>query len=267
MAITTLADYYAAVKQRVYFFKAGGSNSTPNYMSSWNADTIPAKAASLSLGNTANGLVPDNTTLGAASIIPFTGVGYITEVEGATNSTSALPSFMLYDRLFHAGSYAFNDAVTLASQPSFVARVPNSDYSGLAAWLEIATTITGVLTVTITYTNEAGATGHSAVISGLNGVGPNLMYRFPLASGDKGVSKIESVTGSVATGGTFNIVIARQLVTQWTNGGGAQNGNPPMWLTETGMPIVYQDSCLACMGYNYQSSPIIFEGYVEIASN
>jgi hypothetical protein len=37
------------------------------------------------------------------------------------------------------------------------------------------------------------------------------MFRMPLQAGDRGVSRVDNVVGSVATVGTFNVLVMRRL--------------------------------------------------------
>ncbi len=264
MTIATLSDYYAAPKQRAPFSKAGTSGAGTSSM--WAKTAVPA-AGSLAIGNTANGLVPDNTTAGALAIQNFSGTGYVTAAEVSGGSTSARPYVALYDRLFHAGSYSFNAAVTLASQPSFSARVPGSDYGGLELWIEIATSFTGNPSITVTYTDQSGNPGHTTgavSFSAALAVQP-AMFKLPFASGDWGIQKIESVTCTVATVGTFNVIIARPLVKLFMLGLYQTDQTLRYWLDQTGMPQVYPTSCLAL--YSSATNSAIHDGFFEIASS
>jgi hypothetical protein len=67
------------------------------------------------------------------------------------------------------------------------------------------------------------------------------MIQVPLASGDTGIQKIESVTATGPSAGTFNLLILRPLWTARiaiTNGGGAYGPD------QTDMPILFATSAL-----------------------
>jgi hypothetical protein len=203
MAIGSLADVRGALRQDVYFQKT--ATSSANKISAWAESALPA-AGSLSIGNTANGLVPDNTTTGAAAIGAFAGTGYLIGIEALGAATMRIG---IYDRLFHCGSYNFNDSISLSAQPSFGARVP--DYTGLQLFVECNAATTGALSVAVTYTNQDGTAAQSTGTVSVGALVARQMVQLPLAAGDVGVQKIESVTGTVATAGTFNIIVARPL--------------------------------------------------------
>jgi hypothetical protein len=90
-----------------------------------------------------------------------------------------------------------------------------TDFTNTEIWLEVVTAFTGNLTVTVTYTNQDGTTGRSTG-SFAPGLAPTLgrCFQLPLAAGDTGVQKIESVVSTVASVGTFNINVLRPL---WSN--------------------------------------------------
>jgi hypothetical protein len=242
MAITSLDLFIASAKQKIPYTKTASRTTTSTaWYSLWDLAGQPG-AGTLAVGNTANGLVPTDATAGAPAINAFGGgaTGYLSIVDYSANVAGRLA---LYDRLFHAGAYAFNAATTLATQPSISGRIPGgTDYNGLEIWFECVTAFTGNPTITITYTNQSGTTGRStgAVAFGL---APTLgrMMIFPLQAGDSGVQKIESVTATVATVGTFNILIMRPL---WTGRVQVANSQDVHGLDRTGMPVIFDTSCL-----------------------
>ena len=241
MAIASLDQYIAAAKQRVTYMKTGARTTVAAFPFSLFDLAGNPGAGSLSPGNTAAGIVPTDATAGHPVITVFgaSALGYITKVEFA-NTVACW--FDLYDRLFVAGAYAFNAATTLAAQPSYAARVPNADYNGLQIWVEQVTGATGNQAVSVNYTNQAGATGHTTGATGI-GAAPTVgrTWQLPLQAGDSGVQKIESVTGSVASAGTFNVMVLRPL---WSGRVQIANGGDVHELLRTGMPQVYDTSAL-----------------------
>lgn len=274
MAIATLADYMAAPKQRVQFTKtnsgSGGGNSCRMF-STWTATGVPP-AGSFAIGNTANGLVPDNTTTGAGAINAFSGTGYLTAVDyvacgQATNPQGARAA--LFDRLFHCGTYSFNASQSLSSQPSYSARVPGTtDYTGLGIWIETVTGWTGQCTIAVTYTDQDGnagaTTGTVALATPGSPPGVGTIYPMPLASGDCGVQKIESVTSTVTSAGTFNVLVLRQLWSAYSLVSDFCSGNPS-GLDKSGLVIIPSTACLM-YGLFGQNPNVLTEAYFEIAS-
>lgn len=245
MAITTLDGWIAAAKQCGVFKKTVSATATGlGFTTVFDRDGSPG-AGALDIGNTANGVVPTDATAGYPTINAFGGgaTGYLSILNFSNSVVSRL---LLYDRVFACGAYAFNAATVLAAQPSFLGRIPGgaaADCAGCTEiWVEEVTTATGSLAVTVTYTNEAGAAGHTTGAVGLGGA-PAIRrcWQLPLAAGDKGVSVIESVTGSVATAGTFNVMVLRRL------GMGRVNDTNDISLQDfmrVGLPVIYDTSAL-----------------------
>lgn len=240
MAIATLDQYIAAAKQRLTWAKPTSRTSVAAIPFTVFDIAGNPGAGVLNIGNTANGVVPTDAIAGYPVINAFGGsAGYISRVEFGS---SVACRFYLYDRVFAAGAYAFNSNVTLASQPSYAGRLPGTDYKGLQIWFEAVTAFTGNPTVTVTYTAEGGATGHTTGAIAF-GLAPILgrCVQLPLASGDTGVQKIESVTCSVATVGTFNISVLRPL---WMGRVPSVGAGDVHDLLRTGLPQIYADSAL-----------------------
>ncbi len=239
--ITTLDEYIAAVKQRLVYYKSASRTSVANIPFSVFDQAGNPGAGTLSAGNTANGIVPNDGTNGYPIIGAF-GVGnkgYISKVE---YSNTILCNLLLYDTIFSAGAYAFNADVTLASQPSFSGRVPGgNDYKGLELWIEAVTAFTGNQTVQINYLDQDGNAGDTGAIA--TGVAPIVgrMLQLSLAAGDNGIQRIDRVRSSVATVGTFNVHVLRPL---WSNRIILANYSGLDDLLKTGLPEIFEDSAL-----------------------
>lgn len=242
MTIATLDQYIAADRQRVALVKLAGALTTTvaAWYSTFDTGGDPP-AGTLAGGNTANGVVPDDTVAGFPSITDFAGgaTGYIGEIDF---SWSVAGRLALFDCLFKAGAYSFNSAVTLASQPSYLTRTPEGAGNGCQIWLETVTAFTGNITVAVTYTNQAGTAAQSTGTFA-PAIAPTLrrLLQMPMAAGDTGVQKIESVTATVATIGTFNVLVLRPLWLARVPFAGFQDIHG---LDKTGLPIVYQSSAL-----------------------
>lgn len=238
MALTSVDGYVAAAKQRIRWFKTGARTTVAGVpFTLFDLAGLPG-AGTLNAGNTANGIVPTDAIAGYPTIGALTGSGYITRAMYG----STVPCWLtVYDRLFVAGAYAFNANVTLASQPSFAARVPNGDYSGLELWIEAVTAFTGTPTIQINYLDEFGNAGDTGAGSAGAALTLGRMFRLPLAAGDTGLRQITQVRGTVATAGTFNVMVLREL---WSGRVGVANGGDTHDLFRTGATQVYADSAL-----------------------
>jgi hypothetical protein len=238
MAIASLDDYIASTRQKLTIYKSASMTTVAATTFTPFALAGQPGAGTLSPGNTANGTVPTGAIDGYPKIEALTGTGYLSRV---MYSGSVAGNLRLYDRLFCAGAYAYNADTTLASVPSFAARVPNTFHNGLELWYEQVTAGTGVPSIRVYYLDQDGNAGDTGVVS--LGVAHILgrCTRLPLASGDSGVSGITRVTASVASAGTFNISVLRPL---WNGRVTVANDLRVDDLLSTGMPQVYADSAI-----------------------
>lgn len=248
MAITTLDAWVAAAKQRLTMDKTAARTTVASgWFSMFDLAGNPG-AGTLAIGNTANGLVHTDATAGYPTIAAFGGaaLGYVGRIVLGCTVACRL---RIYDRLFSCGAYAFNANTNLASQPSFLGRVPGGTAADCAGqtelWVEQVTAATGNQAVSVGYTNEAGTGSRSTGAVGI-GAAPTLgrCWQLPLQAGDRGVSLISNVTGSTATVGTFNVHVLRPL-------GEARialaNAEDVQDFIRTGMPLVFADSALVVM--------------------
>lgn len=245
MAITTLDGYIAAPKQRLKINKTA-SRAAIALIPFGIFDLAGNVGAGVLAGtNTANGLVPTDATVGTPPINAFGGgsTGYLT---GVDFSSSVACQIRLFDLLFKAGAYTFNANVTLSAQPSYASRVPSgTDFSGTELWIEAVTAFTGLQTITVTYTNQAGVTGRTTGAIA-TAVAPTVgrMLMLPLQAGDSGVQKIESVVSSVSTVGTFNVLVLRSL---WAGRVKIANDGDIHDQFKTGAPVVFADSAIVAV--------------------
>lgn len=198
-------------------------------------------AGTLAGSNTANGVVPNDATAGCPRIDAFGGAatGYLTQVDFGSSVACRMK---LFDMVFKAGAYAFNANTALTAQPSYSARMPGGSFSDTQIWLEAVTTFTGNLSVAVTYTNQDGTAGKTTGTVAL-GTPPTVgrMMQLPLAPGDTGVQKIESVVATNSTAGTFNILVLRPL---WSGRCRTNNDGDVHGPDKTLLPEVFADSAL-----------------------
>lgn len=246
MAITTADGWVAAAKDEINIRKTASATTIAAQPFSLLDVAGNPGAGSLSIGNTANGLVPTDATAGFPDIAAFGGgaTGYLA---AAAFRNSVAGGLTLYDRVFHAGSFACSSLTTfnLASQPDFSGRLPGGSYANLEIFLEInAAMAASATTIAVGYTKEDGTTGRSTGASAsLSGFTTRRLIPMPLQSGDKGVQKIESLTvgGATNASGTVNVIIARKLAEFDVR---AVNALDKQGWDYLGAPIVYADSAL-----------------------
>jgi hypothetical protein len=245
MAITTLDGLIGANKQKIALKKTATRTTVAN---SWFSlfDVAGSPGAGVLAGTSvAAGVVPNDATAGCPAINAFGGgaQGLLANVEFSSTVPCRL---RIYDLIFKAGAYAFNANQALAGQPSFLGRVPGGtalDTAGVTEiWVEQVTAATGNQAVNVTYTNEAGVAAHTTGAVGI-GAAPTVgrCWQLPLQAGDRGVSLITNVAGSVATAGTFNVLVLRPL---WTGRVISANFGDLHDYLRTGLPRVYEDSAL-----------------------
>lgn len=265
MAIATLDQLIAAPSQRVSLLKTASRTSVAAVpFSVFDLAGNPGAGVLAGTSVTA-GVVPTDATAGCPTIQNFAGgaTGYISKVEFGSTVACRLA---LFDLLFKAGAYAFNANQALSSQPSYASRVlGGTDFTNTEIWVEAVTAFTGSPTITVTYTNQDGTAGRStgAVATGA-ALTVGRMVNLPLQAGDTGVQKIESVSCSVATAGTFNVLVLRRL---WSQGRcRIANDGDVHDMLKTGLPVVFQDSALFLQVATDSTSTGTPEVIVEIVS-
>jgi len=264
MAITSLDQWIAAARQNVPLKKTASRTAiAAQWFSVFNLAGSPG-AGVLAGANTANGVVPTDATAGTPAINAFGGgnTGYL----GAVHYGSTVACrIRVCDLLFKAGAYNFNANTTLASQPSFLGRVPGGAAADTAGeteiWVEQVTAATGNQAVNVTYLNEASASS----VTGAVGIGsaPTIgrMWQLTLAAGDRGVSRINNVAGTVATAGTFNVLVLRELFTLRVRS--ASDGGV-LSFVDSKMREIFEDSALFAMVAPDSTQTGIFDLNIEI---
>ena len=240
MAIASFDQAIAAAKQ---YLSVAKTAVRPSIAASWFSvfDLAGNPGAGVLAGTSkAAGVVPTDATAGCPTIDDFgaSALGYLWQLEYGCSVACRLK---LFDMVFKAGAYAFNAAQALTGQPSYASRMPGGSYSDTQIWIEAVTAFTGNLTVTITYTNQSGVTGRTATLATGTALTVGRLMQVPLQAGDTGVQEITNVAGTVATAGTFNVLVLRPL---WSGRCRTANDGDVHDFTKTGMPQVFADSAL-----------------------
>ena len=238
MAITSLDGLVAAAKKQLVYQKTASRTTVALIpFSGFDLAGNPG-AGALAVGNTANGIVPTDAIAGYPLIATPAALLYLATARWRSSVACWVD---VYDCLFSAGAYAFNANVTLASQPSYAGRVPGGSYNGLELWLEAVTAHTGNQSMRIQYQDQDNNAGDTGVIA--TGVAPIVgrMFLMPLAAGDSGLQRVNVVTGSVSTAGTFNVHVMRWLWGCRINAAGQGDVDN---LFKTGLPQIFGDSAL-----------------------
>ena len=241
MAITTLDGIIAGAKQRILMYKSASRTSVAAYGCSVFDLAGNPGAGTLAGTSTTTGTVPTDATAGCPTINAFGGgaTGYISRIEGSNIVSCRIA---LYDMLWKGGAYAFNVSTSGNSPTSFSSRIPGgTDYTGLELWYEQVTAGTLVQNVAVTYNDQSAASSTTGTYAMPLAMIVGRMQQIPLAAGDTGIQGVTGVVGTVASAGTFNILIMRPLGEvriRVANDGVVQDA------LMTGMPQVFADSAL-----------------------
>lgn len=241
MAITTLDGVIAAAKQRLMINKTASLTSVAAFGISNFAMAGNPGAGTLAGVSTTTGTVPTDATAGCPTVNAFGGgaTGYIARLEG---SSSVSCRISLYDMLWKGGAYTFNHSTSGNTPTSYSSRVPGgTDYTGLELWYEQVTAGTLVQNVAVTYNDQDAASSTTGTVAMPLAMIVGRMQQLPLAAGDTGIQGITGVVGTVASAGTFNILVMRplgEIRIRVANDGVIQD------ILTTGMPQVFADSAL-----------------------
>ena len=256
--------------QNVFWHKtnriAGVVATTPiagRMASLWRYDGFPAGGA---VPTTA--AVCTNATVGA---LPFTspGGGRQSWMPQAWCTGLNAGTLILYDRLLHVGGLngTLGTAQTVQGNPASPALTRNTGGIGNMVFAEIYTALgTTARTITMDYTDDAGNPGQTSVAASIGAAGFNEVTRvimLPLASGDRGVRAVNTVTLSGTTGaiGNFGITIARPIAYLGVGFPGA-----PAWRDFVsglpGIPEIETGACLSLLWVPTTAAvPELFGGY------
>lgn len=249
MAIATFDDFVGAAKTRVQISKTATATTVAAQWHTLFDRAGSPGAGSLAVGNTSAGVVPTSATSGCP-ILPTTSGGQVLYLAGVDFGSTVASRLRIYDRLYHVGSVSMTSlaTTTLSSQPSYSTRLPSTSYNGLEIWLEFNTAVSATATtVAVTYTDQDGTAGATTgATATLSGFVTGRMLRMPLAAGDSGVQKIESIIvgGTVATTGTVNVIVARPLFTGRVM---IANGGDSYGLERLLLQQIYTGSALTAM--------------------
>lgn len=263
MPILSGDDYIAAQRDLIRYLKTvSRTASGAGWISIFDQAGVPG-AGTLGGTSTTAGVVPTDATAGAPGINAFAGgaTGYLTRVDFANTIACRM---RVFDMVWKGGAYAFNANQALSAQPSYSARMPGGSYKGTEIWVEQVTAATGNLAVNVTYTNQDGVGSRTTGATGIGAAPPvGRMFPLPLQAGDTGVQRIDNVAGSVASAGTFNVLVLRPL---WSGRVPIAQGGDTHDLFKTGAPVVFADSCLVAAVYPDSTSSGIPDLMLEIAS-
>lgn len=261
--ISTLDQLIGAAKQRLQIIHTTSMTGVATSYQSLIAIAGDPGAGTLAGTSITTGVVPTDATAGVPVINPFgaSATGYLSRLE-VTNTVASRVA--IYDLLWKGGAYPFNQTLATNTPTSYSSRVPNgTDYNTLEIWYEQVTAGTGTQNVAVTYNDEGGVSSTTPVVAAPGAMIVGRMFQVPLVAGDKGVQGITGVAATVASAGTFNLLVMRKLGEARINLANFAVVQGPL---ETGMPVVFTDSALVMLVAADSTATGIPCAYIDIAN-
>jgi hypothetical protein len=244
LAITTLDQVIAGAKIPDFFQKAGITMAAVSSVR-WHSHFY-------SPGRTP-GVAPSSGVNGGSHSAPLTGALAQPAAQGGQNvhlmrcalRANQVANFIIADRLWSnsglSTTLTTSQSITPAALP---ARSNDGTANGdgvLAAIEWSATGGAGTPNATITYTDQAGNTGNSAVVASVATPPVGTFELFPLAAGDTGVRSIQAFQWSAThTSGAFHLVLFRPIVSLFVP---IANAEAVVDALSSGFPRLFDSGC------------------------
>ena len=244
MAITTLDGCIAGAKIPDFFQKTGITMAAVSTVR-WHSHFYSAGRAP--------GVAPSSGVNGGSHSAPLTGCLAQPAAVGGQNvhlmrcalRANQVANFIIADRLWTNSGLSTTlltaQSITPAALP---ARSNDATANGdgvLAAIEWSATGGAGTPNATISYTDQSGNSGASAVVASVATPPVGTFELFPLATGDTGVRSIQSFTWSAThTSGSFHLVLFRPIVSLYVP---AANAEAAVDALTAGFPRLFDASC------------------------
>jgi hypothetical protein len=268
MAITTLDGVIAGFRPPMPIIKTGITMAAVGAMrgyTPWYAAGNPGASTATAIGINGEAVTP---ALGSAGgRIPRTNPGAGNAHLGRLAFNASQPGTLwLIDRLWQNSGLVVTSNTAQAITP---AAIPARDCNGaangdcvMAAMEWSATGGAGTPTVTLTYTDQSGNTGASAVLTGVATPPVGTFEIFTLAAGDTGIRAPTSfIQTATRTSGTMHLVLFRLLAQLEVTS--ANIGNAIDALT-SGMPQLFNDSVLQLVWFPSATTAVNMQGsYTE----
>lgn len=268
MAITTLDGAIAGFQAPVPLIKTGITMAAVGAMrgyTPWYAAGNPGASTATAVGINGEAVTPALGSTGGR--IPRTNPGAGNAHLGRLAINASTPGTLwLIDRLWQNSGLVTTSTTAQAITP---ATLPSRDGAGgtnganvMAAMEWSATGGAGTPTVTLTYTDQDGNTGASAVLTGVATPPVGTFEIFTLAAGDTGIRAPTSfIQSATRTSGTMHLVLFRVLAQLEVTA--ANIGNAIDAIT-SGLPRIYNDSVLQLVWFPSATTAVNFQGsYLE----
>lgn len=248
MAFTSYDSIIAALSsgdgQDLVYNKVSVTSAAGFWYSLWNVNGSPA-AAGAATGGTI-GAVCSSSTLGAMPYANATG-GKTMSLLSCGAGGSLQNTMVIYDRLWHAGPLTTQQTTpTTFTGVTAPDRYTNGIGNSLFAEMTAGTSAAAV-DINVSYTNQDGVSGRTAVISLVASTPLNRINFARLDSGDTGIQSVQGYSTSAAPTGNFNLVMFNQSMFNLVPFSGSGYTERDMVLQVAQMPILQDNACLATM--------------------
>lgn len=247
MTITTLDGLIGGVKSSSMIWKNASKPAVAAgfWADFWAAGAIPA-AGTAAFATTSAGTVNNEGTTGAAAYMdPASGYNYLL---GADISSTVSGIVLVYDRIWGWGTSTFVNGTYSTNPPNQSSDVYRpSTGEGIEYWASVTTVMSATAhTLTATYTDQSGNTGHSATVTLPASAPVARAYPLTRAAGDYGAQRLTALAGSSVPTGAFNIMAIRKILSVGVV------ANVPRRLTaiDLGLKPLEANACLGVMFYN-----------------
>lgn len=241
MALTSLDAVIAAPKRSLLLTKQSGQPavSAQNWASMRAAIGMGASVGPLALSATGAGEKPDQDSAGAAHL-PLAASGSNLHILSAAMYGSQVGLYVLYDRIWHNGSYTpTNGAYGTLTESGDLTEY---DGEGTELWAEVATALSGTahtLTAKVRH-NDGSTSDFTATIPASAPVGRAIPFTRP-AGALRSIKNVVSLTGSSAPTGSFNIVVKKPVLQFGLSSSAVGVSMDPL---QTGLFAIEREACL-----------------------
>jgi hypothetical protein len=244
MAISSLDQVIAGAKIPDFFQKTGITMAAVSAVR-WHSHFYSA-------GRTP-GVAPSSGVNGGSHSAPLTGALAQPAAVGGQNvqlmrcaiRANQVACFMIADRLWTNSGLSTTSLSAQAISPAALPSRSNdatANGDGVLAAIEwSATGGAGTPNATLTYTDQSGNTGATAVVASVASPPVGTFELFPLAAGDTGVRSVQSFIWSAThTSGAFHIVLFRPIFSLFVP---TANAEAVVDALTSGFPRLFDGSC------------------------
>lgn len=225
-----------------------------------------------------NGRVTDGTAAGDAGCVRVANApgGSANYLEQYVLAAAVASTFMFCDVLWcNTGITVTTTTAQAITSPAWPARDADGATSGrqvMVGILVTAATTNGasIATITMSYTNSAGAAGRTATIASFPATAViGTVVWFALAAGDEGVQSIQSITlGTSLVTGSISLIAATwlpQVVVTVANASGVMAPVSPTGRPAAGVRL-YDGCCLLLLSYHTATTALTPQGTLLIGT-